>query len=365
MNKLRILLGILFMLFVTSSQACRYTIREIGFSTLSRVTYVIYKVDETTSFFPRQQAEAFAEANVKPLTLGFNEDAGNPIISFVKSEELKLPAYVLVDQNNRMLALPANQSNGTLQEEILFSPLQKKIASELPNIYATVVLVEGINPHENKIARDLVSKACTRIENIIPNMPKQVEIGPNMAVISKANFEEEKILLWSLGIESIPAQPTAYILYGRGRIMGDKIDYNSIKQENIYKLLSIIGADCECGLDRKWMLGYQIPLNWPKEVGQHLSDNLGFDVDNPMILAEMSRILAIENRVPKDPNNVTFEPLVLNLDDEFGKVPEIEHTVSASGTDDEFTVGQTITYTIIFFLLTSIIGVIFVLKRKK
>ncbi len=365
MNRTKIALCIVFTMFMVDSYACRYTIREIGFSTLSQVTYVLYKVDGTNTLFPKQEAASFSEANVKPLTLGFDTDTNNPIVNFVKSKGLPLPAYVLVDQNNRMLALQTDKVDHALQNNILFSPIQERMVSELPNIYATVVLVEGIDAEENKNARSFISAACERIDNIMPNMPKQVEIGPNMTVIAKENFEEERTLLWSLGIESVPIQPMAFILYGRGRIMGDQIDYKSIEKGNVYKLLSIIGADCECGLDRKWMLGYQVPLNWPKQVGQDLSDNLGFDVDNPMILAEMSRILAIENKVPKDPNNVTFEPLVLDLDAEFNDIPEITHQEELEHADNALTIQRTITYTILVFVVLSMIGVAFVVKRKR
>ena len=219
---------------------------------------------------------------------------------------------------------------------------------------------------ENLIARKTILNACKRIENIMPNMPKLVDNGPNLSVVSNEKFLEEKTLMWSLGVEEVPIQPMAFIVYGRGRIMGEKIDYNSIKGDNIYKLLSIIGADCECGLDRKWMLGYQVPLPWPKKVTQHLSNILGFDVDNPMVLTEMSRILAIENRVPVDPDGITYEPIVVNLDDEFDDIPEIIHNTQSKENqlESDDISNNIIWYSLIGFVILIAIGFVFVMKKK-
>jgi hypothetical protein len=362
MNKLRVLLGLLLVMYVTSAEACRYTIREIGFSTLSKVTYVIYKINENSSFIPTQQSSSFSESNIKTFGLNLKDDTTNPIINFVKKQNLTLPTYILVDPSGRMLPLVINEANKTITETVLFSPIQKRLITELPTIYATVLLIEGTNFNENHLEKNRVLNTCKRIENIMPNMPKQVKIGPNLVVISKDNFQEEKVLLWSLGIEKIPEHPIVFVLYGKGRVMGEKIDFEGIKEDNVYKHLSIIGADCECGLDRKWMLGYQVPLNWPKEVRQGLSDNLGFDVDNPMILTEMSRILAIENKVPKDPDGVSFEPIVVNLDKEFDNIPEMEHkkVESKAGIENN----NILIYSFIFFIVLVGIGAAFILKRK-
>lgn len=365
MNK-RIILVVIYFFSCVSAIACRYTIREIGFSTLSKVTYAVYRIDDNGIEFPHQQAQYFTSSNIRPLALNLNNDADNPVVAFVKSQQSKLPAYVLVDPSNRMLILSSDEYKNSIHSKVLNSPLQQKLINDLPDIYATVILINGIDDSENSIAHKTILNACKRIENIMPNMPKLVENGPNLSVISSENFHEEKTLLWSLGVEEVPTEPIAFIVYGRGRIMGEKIDYSSIKGDNIYKLLSIIGADCECGLDRKWMLGYQIPLPWPKKVTQHLSNLLGFDVDNPMILAEMSRILAIENKVPKDPDGISFEPLEINLDDEFNDIPEIEHRETnkeAEATGESS--GNVIWYSLIALIALIAVGVVFVLKKNK
>lgn len=93
--------------------------------------------------------------------------------------------------------------------------------------------------------------------------------------------------------------------------------------------MSMIGADCECGLDRKWMLGSQIPLFWSAENRQQLANEIGFDVDNPMILAEMSRILAKEVNANIS-DEVGYGIEVIDLNEAFDQVPEMSYENSES-----------------------------------
>ena len=366
MNKIKIYVGLFLMLYVTTAEACRYTIREIGFSTLSRVTYVIYRIDENSIEFPRQQALSFSNSNIKTYGLNTNEDKANPIVAFAKNQNIALPGYVLVDKEGRMLTMSEADYKNNLKSSILSSPVQTHLLKNLPLNYASVILVEGTHAEENKKAKETILKSCERITNIMPNMPKQVDVGPDMISISKEQFQQEKVLLWSLGIDKMPVEPIAFILYGKGRMMGEKITYDKIIDDSVYKLMAIIGADCECGLDRKWMLGYQIPLDWPKATRQGLSDRLGFDVDNPMVLTEMSRILAIENRVPVDPDGVSYEPVVVDLDDEFDEIPEIEHSEQPKEVEDVTDEANNIIwYSLIGFLLVIGIGAYFVMKKKQ
>ena len=362
MNRLKIIATLVIFLIVTTAEACRYTIREIGFSTLSKVTYVMYRVDADTGFFPKQQGKRFGDSNVKPIGIHLNEN--KDIAKFIRTNKVALPAYILVDPNNRMLALPISNTADSTVENVLFSPYQNKLLSVLPKSYASVIVIEGKNALENKEVKNTVLEACQRITNIIPNMPKQVANGPGMLVVSKDNFIEEKTLCWSLGVDKIPEHAMAFIVYGRGRIMGEKITAQQVAKDDVYKLLSIIGADCECGLDRKWMLGYQVPLNWPSETRQHLSNDLGFDVDNPMVLAEMSRILAIENNIPKNPDRVSFEPIVIDLDKEFKSIPSIDHSQKKEEIKEGLSSNRIILYSIVAFLLIISIGLYIILKKK-
>lgn len=360
MNKFKIYTVFFFLLFCTTIFACKYTIREIGFSTLSKVTYVLYRIDDTSSFFSKQLENKFAESNVVGRGLNLKADANNPIIKFAKSQKLIFPAFVLAAPDGRMIVL----SKKDILNNALSSPAREQLLNFLPAAYASVILIDGKNMIENQSASELIDKTCERIENILPNMPKQVDVGPNMIRISNEQFDLEKVMLWSFGINEIPDQPMALVVYGKGRIMGEKISYAQINDDIVYKYLSIIGADCECGLDRKWMLGYQMPLNWPKTIRQNLSNNLGFDVDNPMVLTEMSRILSIENKVASDPDGVSFEPLVFDLDKEFGDIPEVEHEENLESTNEFFGTDSILFYSLLIFISLILVGAYIILKKK-
>lgn len=358
MKIFKVIILVVAMFTFSSINACKYTIREIGFSTLSKVTYVLYRVNENSTFFPNQLEQNFSESNVKVFGLTASDD-DSAIVKFAKSQKLSFPAYVLAAPDGRMIAI----SGAKLEKRILHSSVQSQLVAEMATSYAAVILVESNDDIKNEMARVKISKACTQVANLIPNMPKQVAIGPKLISISTENFEEEKVMLWSLGVNKIPDEPVAFVVYGKGRIMGKKINYVKISGDHVYKLLSIIGADCECGLDRKWMLGYQMPLDWPKDTRQILADELGFDVDNPMVLTEMSRILAIENKVAMDPSGVSFEPVVFDLEKEFDDVPEVKQE-SKKVTEEGVNSGRMILYSAIVFILITAVGAIFILKRK-
>ncbi len=362
---MRIAFTILIFSLPSLATACRYTIREIGFSTLNEVNYILYRVNATNTYFPSQLKDDLALSNVKVFSLNSAEDASHPIVEFVRTYKLTFPAYVLATPDGRQLSV-VPEGNRTIIQEILFSSSQKQLLAALPKSYATVLLVESSDQAANTNARKIISQACDNVRNMMPYMPKQVDFGPEMKIISLVNFTEERTLLWSLGLEEVPNRPLAFVIYGRGRVMGEQIEYTDMQNGNVYKLLSIIGADCECGLDRKWMLGYQVPLHWPATTSQQLTNLLGFDVDNPMVLTEMSRILAIENRTPANPDGVSFEPQVIDLDEEFDEIPEVYHGGKEDGSSAAIGGGRPVVlYSFLGLALVLLIGTALLFRPKQ
>ena len=127
--------------------------------------------------------------------------------------------------------------------------------------------------------------------NRICPLPKPVNNGPKVIRVSENVFQQEKVLFWSLGLDSVPDEPIAFVLYGRGRFMGESVNYESMKGGDLDELLYLTGLDCECQADKIWMLGKQIPLSWDKNTQQEVFNEIEIDVENPMILAHMSRIM--------------------------------------------------------------------------
>jgi hypothetical protein len=304
--------------YSTQVTACRFTVREIGFSTLSQDIYSLVIVDANaiaTDVQWRHIRERLKDSNIRLQVLHPEDD--HPFVKHIKREELTFPAKVLIGPDDKLLIL-SDYSLAEVLEFVLDSPIRQRLRGELPQLFAAIVVVEGDEAATNQEAMQYLTNDCERIENAMPHMPKEVRYGPIIIKLKREDVIQEKVLLWSLGLDDAPEEPVALVIYGRGRFMGERVNVASIRQGHVYNLLSMIGADCECGLDKKWMLGHQLPLLWSAQTRKQLSEEVGFDVDNPMILAEMSRILAKETETDRD-DAVAFGPQVIKIDDHLSK----------------------------------------------
>ena len=114
-----------------------------------------------------------------------------------------------------------------------------------------------------------------------------------MIEIPRSALAAEKVLLWSLGIgESMPEEPVAAVVYGRGRRLGPLLEGEAITRTQLSTMLGLLGQDCECDLDRSWMQGPLVPMSWGMEQQAEVLKEVGFDAENPMVKTEISRILA-------------------------------------------------------------------------
>ncbi len=306
---------------------CRFTVREIGFSTLSQDIYslvIIDKAENASDIKWQTFHHQLAEANIKLVVLNPDNDHESPLLKKAKAENIAFPARLFIAPNGKMMHMNAGPTT-ELVNKVLDSSLRRHLKNDFTDTFCVIVWVEGTEESLNTKVEDIVDKECDKIKNIMPHMPKEVKNGPVSIRIHQEDFQQENVLLWSLGIEEPPKEPVAFVLYGRGRMIGEVLSSSSISDGMLYKYMSMIGADCECGLDRKWMLGRQIPLLWPMENRQQLADEIGFDVDNPMILAEMSRILAKEVNANNSSGDVGYGIEVIDLNEVFDQVPEMSY----------------------------------------
>lgn len=376
-------------LFVVSAtvlllgMACRFNIREIGFAEIAPNPYILYYFhegqDQKADEFQRVAGKAFQYSNVKTKAVSVlnNED---PVLNYLKSDgQRKFPVAVLLspDGTTREFPIPGGQPEiKSLLRNIVGSSFRSNIKSMLVHKYAVVLLLSGVDDQENQLATDYAKKDITELESIMPRMPKLIDEGPELVVLSRTEMEQEQILLWSLGIDASEVkQPMAVIIYGRGRIMGDVIPFKDIQTNSIFKLLNIIGADCECGLDRKWMLGKLIPMTWDPHLRTELFGLLKFDVENPMILAEMSQIISIESS--KSGGNTEdlelFQPKEYSLEGDVSEsaIPEVVHLNARQTTAQEEPMGYddklmaSGLYAVIGIVLLVLIGaIILVIKNR-
>lgn len=356
------LLAILFIIsFYINANACRFTVREIGFSTLSQDIYSLVVIDQeadATDQFWQSIRDRLEDSNIDLRVLHPLSDANHPLVKQIINREINLPALVLVAPDGRMLELNVNSLSEQL-DLVIDSPIRRRLSNDFAYVFSVILWVDGKDDIKNSEADSIIVNDCDRIENLIPYMPKKVRNGPMSIHISAEDFKSERVLLWSLGIDKLAEEPMAFVLYGRGRIMGDAVSASDISEGKLFKYMSMIGADCECGLDRKWMLGNQIPLLWPSVSRQQLVSEVGFDVDNPMILAEMSRILAKETN-PNVVGDLGYGIEVIDLNTAFDQAPEIEYDESESKT---YLNPGSITM-MVFALLVVTIGLSFFYRNK-
>ena len=115
-------------------------------------------------------------------------------------------------------------------------------------------------------------------------------------------------------------EPQASILIGRGRRLGPALKGDAITSVQLQEMLAVAGQDCECDLDRSWMQGPRMPMAWGPERQQASYQWLGFDPENPLVKAEISRILSRGRnaiRVGSDPHDTQgLDMLLLGYSEE-------------------------------------------------
>lgn len=302
-------------LFVAVSNilACRYTVREIGFADFGKDQYwfVLFNdgniSDADIKTFKNTARAAMLDANIivevidvkhddSPLIKYYNNYTGSikPRIMLISPEQ-RAKEFFIDESDNFSLAL------WDLIEEIIISPARKELTNHIIKAYGVIFFVEGTNKEENKKARALLNTGIGEIKKIMGGLPHPVHIPPHVITIKQEEIKNENVLLWSLGWTKNNAEyPAIAMMYGRARRMGPMLVGKMIKQDVVENMMRFIGEDCECGLDRSWMLGTMLPLRWDSKLKAAVYKEYGFDADNPMIISEMSQILSI---APERVNN--------------------------------------------------------------
>jgi hypothetical protein len=295
-------------IFYSTAFGCKYTVRDIGFTDLGATPYQLYfYVDDQTpdkivSTFQRVAYAALLDANIETETINIDQQAQHRAMEYFRPRKIEsLPAVILANPYGNQIILPLSYTNEKFKEtvwqlieNVVTSPLRKKLVDQLAGTYGTVLLIEGKDKAKNSLAQNAIARAIEDISQVLKIMPKPIKEPPQIELISQQEFVHEKVLLWSIDADMTEREePQVAIIYGRGRRIGPVINGREITKDNIFSLLAIIGADCECGLDRSVMLGKMIPLRWEKEIQSELAKSLGFDVENPMVKSEMNQILSM------------------------------------------------------------------------
>ena len=65
----------------------------------------------------------------------------------------------------------------------------------------------------------------------------------------------------------------------------------AVTEENLTAILAVIGDDCECGLDQRWLQGTMLPAKWDASAQELIAKDLGYDPESPMVKMEIASIV--------------------------------------------------------------------------
>jgi hypothetical protein len=285
---------------------CRYSVRDIGFVDLGAEPYRFYGYvspdtpPEIAGAFAEMSHAAFLDSNVSTEIIDPAKEKDHPAAKYLDVQEIgSFPAGVLVSPDGQSLVVPITKPNQPFEktlrsalENVVSSPKRDEILRAITTAYAVILLIEGEDREGNSRAQKAARDAIQGITKEMEVAPESVVGPPLLVVAGRESFSREKMFLWSLGldVDKVDA-PRAAVLYGRMRWIGPLMKGEEISEANLSDILSVIGAQCECGFDISWTEGTMLPTRWDGEMRARAAKALGFDPENPMVKMEVSGIL--------------------------------------------------------------------------
>ncbi len=302
-------LGLLLAFGMADATACRYTVREIGYSRAYATPYqLLLPMPEGFPEALRSEAEklcrtALGDANISARLAGRQElDSLTAAHSEPRAKENEA---LLISPRGRILrygiSLTLDNWKSALWDILdwaCLSPVRKQLNQRLTQSYCVVLFLPGRDSRENALYQARAEQSIQEIKKIMPGLPKPVSQAPALIILDPDQMRQEDLLLWSLECDSQTAHPRAAVIYGRARRLGPVLEQETFTEQNLISLLALVGADCECGLDRSGILGLMLPSRWGGGLQQTTADELGFDVENPTVLMEMEQILSLNAPAP-------------------------------------------------------------------
>ena len=293
-------------LIAGGASACRYNVRDIGFVDLGVDTCILFALIDTDTpptiveDFKAVVSDRFNDTDLRVELVNVADDPSHPAVDLAGAANIaSRPAALFVAPDGRFrtvkIAAEAVTFKSTLAaalDALVTSPLRQQIAEACARKYGVVLIIEGTNAEENAAARTAADAAAKLMSEHMDFLPKPISEGPIALTLPRSAFKQEELLLWCLNLEpETILQPHAAIFHGRARRIGPVLKGDEVTENTIANILALIGADCECGLDRQWMEGPLLPAKWPGETRAALVQSLGFDPDSPMVKMEVSMIL--------------------------------------------------------------------------
>ena len=277
--------------------ACQYNVRDIGFVDLEQSTYRLYVfLAEDTADLRRELQLPLAETLDSTNVTAQLVSPGSRIEGIATPEQL--PAAVLVSPRGPSLVLPleaagqgVSQSLADFTQRLVHSSFRTDLLSQAATRFAVVLLVESDDSQKNRLATLTVETSFMHITQEMAFMPKRIQSPPVMVKLTRREAAQHSLFLWELGVAP-GSDPAVAILYGRLRTMGPVLTAEDISEENLNAYLGVIGADCECELDRRLLHTPMLAHHWPRAMYEAATEALAFDPENPEVKMEVSQIIA-------------------------------------------------------------------------
>ena len=325
-TRIKVVLGIVLLFYLGTFElfGCIYNVRDVGFVDLMPIPYRLYCFiqDDTpaefTSDFKQIAYATFMDCNVKVEIINTDRNTNHPAMEYFHLWEIEsCPATVLISPNGRSMVLPisvpgkiSKESIRSTLESMVTSPKRTEILEHIIKSYCVLLLIEGRDETENNKAYAVAQSAIKKIAGIMPQLPKRIEEPPFLISVKKELVLDESILLWSLGFDVNQVRgPCVAVIYGRGRKIGPLIRGTDLTRSKLFNILSLIGLSCECGLDKRWMMGTMIPLSWGEKIQSDVVRSLGFDAENPMVKTEISSIMSFDFSLGKEAGWISEDTL--------------------------------------------------------
>ncbi|MBN2137655.1 MAG: hypothetical protein JW720_07605 [Sedimentisphaerales bacterium] len=286
--------------------ACRYNVRETGFIDLGSDPYILCAyIDantppDITAAFRSIADTALTQTNITFQLLDTDRQKDHPAYSRLDPNSQSPPALVLISPDGQALPVPITETSKPFDaalrsaiDNLIESPGRTEILLAVAKTYGAILLIEGPNAEPNAAAKKAAAAAVRLVASQMKNMPKEIAQPPALTVMDHNSLADERILLWSIGLQPDDVnEPIAIVLYGRARWVGPLFRGEQISEDRLAELLSVIGADCECGFDYRWLLGTMLPAKWTPQIHAHAVKSLGFDPESPMVKMEITSIVS-------------------------------------------------------------------------
>ena len=302
----RILLIVIALLAsVSTGLACRYNVRETGFVDFGLDSYQLLCFvnseipEQLTSELPVLAQDILADSCVGFGLVSTDEQPDHPALALERPIDDSGPSAALVSSTGRTLWLgpvtvPTDDRPGEGLVRVVSSPVRLRIAEKLATAFAVVLLVEGKNQAENSSVERIVDEAIEILDAELEYFPKPIKKGPVVVKMTQDEAASEEILLWTLGLTSEDLdRPAVAVLYGIGRWIGPLMVGEEITLGLLSRILFLVGADCECDLDPRMLRGTGIPIPWNERLHSIVTQDLGFDPNNPLVRMEVSQIMRV------------------------------------------------------------------------